>query len=152
VLAAIKRFFDTQIGAQVATLSSGDHALHLASAALLVEVTRADHEIKGEEREAVSRSLEQLFGLSRAEVTALLDLAEREVEQSADLYQFTSLVHQSFTLEQKIMVVELLWRVVFADGVTDKYEEATVRKIAELLYVPHPDFIAAKHRARQQSE
>lgn len=150
MLAAIKRFFDTQIAAQVAKPGDADHALHLASAALLVEVTRADHEIKGEEREAVSRAMESLFGLSRSEVTALLDLAEREVDQSADLYQFTSLVHQSFTLEQKIKVVELLWRVVFADGMVDKYEEATVRKIADLLYVPHPDFIAAKHRARQQ--
>lgn len=150
MLAAIKRFFDTQIAAQVSTAGGGDHALHLASAALLVEVTRADHEIKGEEREAVSRAMGSLFGLSHSEVTALLDLAEREVDQSADLYQFTSLVHQSFTLEQKIKVVELLWRVVFADGMVDKYEEATVRKIADLLYVPHPDFIAAKHRARQQ--
>lgn len=150
MLAAIKRFFDSQIAAQITDTGSADHALHLASAALLLEVTRADHEIKGEERDSVSRAMEQLFGLSRTEVTALLDLAEREIEQSADLFQFTSLVHQSFTLEQKIKVVELLWRVVFADGVTDKYEEATVRKIADLLYVSHPDFIAAKHRAQEQ--
>lgn len=152
MLAAIKRFFDSQIAAQITDTGNADHALHLAGAALLMEVTRADHEVKGAERETVSRAMEQLFGLSHAEVTALMDLAEREVEQSADLFQFTSLVHQSFTLEQKIKVVELLWRVVFADGVTDKYEEATVRKIAELLYVPHPDFIAAKHRARQNLE
>lgn len=148
MLRAIKHFFDAQIGSQLAAKADPDHALRLASAALLVEVTRADHEIHGAERESVMTSLERLFGLPREEVATLLDLAEKEIEQTADLYQFTSLVHQSFTLPQKIQVVELLWRVVFADGVMDKYEEATVRKIAELLYIPHADFIAAKHRAR----
>jgi uncharacterized tellurite resistance protein B-like protein len=148
MLASIKRFFDSHIKAAVDKVDGGDHGLRLATAALLIEVTRADHVVKGGEREAVMASLRQLYGLSAEELSTLFALAEQEVEQASSLYQFTSLVHNAFSLPQKIEIIELLWRVVYADGVMDKYEEATVRQVAELLYVPHNDFIAAKHRAR----
>ena len=75
-----------------------------------------------------------------------MDLAADELDHAACMHEFTQLINQSFSAKQKIKVVEMLWRVAYADGKLDKYEEHFVRKIARLLYVRHTDFIKAKHR------
>ena len=73
--------------------------------------------------------------------------AEREIDRSHDLYQFTSQVNRSFSDAEKLRVVEQLWRVAKADAVVHKYEEHLIRRISDLLHVPHAGFIAAKLRA-----
>ncbi|HDH50110.1 MAG TPA: TerB family tellurite resistance protein, partial [Nitrospirae bacterium] len=80
----------------------------------------------------------------------LLTLAEQEVKRATDYYEFTSLINRGFTYEQKVKVVEHLWEVAFADDTLDKYEEHMVRRIADLIYVSHKDFIEAKLRARSK--
>ena len=88
------------------------------------------------------------FGLSEEETRKLVQLAELEADRATSYYEFTSLINNTFTLDKKIKVVEMMWCVAFADNEMEKYEEHFVRKIAELLYVPHQDFIAAKLRAQ----
>ncbi|MDX1811364.1 MAG: TerB family tellurite resistance protein, partial [Gammaproteobacteria bacterium] len=61
-------------------------------------------------------------------------------------YEFTSLINNGFSPEEKVKIIELMWQVAYSDKELEKYEEALVRKIADLLYVPHTAFIAAKHR------
>jgi uncharacterized tellurite resistance protein B-like protein len=73
--------------------------------------------------------------------------AEREIERSHDLYQFTSQVNRSYSDADKLQLLEQLWRVAMTDDVVHKYEEHLIRRIADLLYVPHSGFIAAKLRA-----
>ena len=148
MIKAISQFFNGQIRepAMKGRGPESDHALQLATAALLIEITRADFHVEDSERVAVDEAIIDLFGLSEAEARELARLAELEVKESASLFEFTSLVDRHFSQEQKIQVVEMLWRVVFADGSKDKYEEYTVRKIADLLHVSHRDFIKARHR------
>jgi uncharacterized tellurite resistance protein B-like protein len=149
MLGEIRKFFDSFIQPDAATDEhDAEHRLRLATAALLIEVTRADHVIGDEELETVKHALVTLFDLSGDETAALVELAEKEARESSSHYEFTSLIKNSFDAETKTTIVEMLWRVVFADNHMDKYEEAMVRKIADLLYVSHRDFIAAKHRAR----
>jgi len=146
---AIKDFFEKNISPNnIIDEGDFDRRLKLATAALLVEVMRADHDVKQEEREVVIKAIQAKFDLNKTETADLVALAEREAENSVSYYEFTSLINKGFNAEQKIKVVELLWQVVFADNVMDKYEEATVRKISDLLYVPHKDFIATRHRVQ----
>lgn len=148
MLKAIKAFVESQIMTQVQKDSvSAEHALRLATAALLVEMSRQDDTIHEAEREAITKALKTKFDLSAEEVSELYTLAEAEVKEAIDYYQFTSLLKEHFTPAQKEKVVELLWQVAAADGHIDKYEEHMVRRIAELLYLTQTEYIRAKHRA-----
>ncbi|WJW75830.1 TerB family tellurite resistance protein [Thiohalobacter sp. IOR34] len=128
---------------------AGGHALRLATAALLMEVLHADFEEQPVERETVARLLRQHFGLSTAEAEELLRLGEQEAREASSLFQFTALIDKTFSVEQKTAVVELMWRVAFADRRLDKHEEYLVRKVADLLHVPHRAFLQAKLRVQE---
>lgn len=143
MLDAIRKFFTAEVESQV---DEGD-AIRRATAILYAEMMRQDEEVSGAERKAAARALESKFGMSHEEARELLSLAEAEGREATDYYQFTSLINDRFTLPQKRKVIEQLWQVAAADGVIDPYEEHMVRKVADLLYLSHTDFIAAKHRA-----
>lgn len=150
MLQAIRKFFETHI----ATDTSGpdpqhaEHAYQLATAALLVEMSRADYDVKQEELLTVTAAIQKAFSLTSAETDELMRLAELEAQNATSLYQFTSLINAHFAQEQKQHVVELLWQVAFSDGELDKYEEYLVRKIADLIHVSHAQFIQAKHKVQ----
>ena len=126
-----------------------DDALKLAVAALLVEVVQADFETSIVEREQVLGSLALLLELDADARAALLELASREIDQAHDLHQFTSRVNEGFTPERKLLLLEQLWRVARADQRVHKYEEHLIRRIADLLHVPHTAFITAKLRSER---
>jgi len=142
---AIRAWFDRNVPA-----ASGDDKLPLAACALLVEVMRIDGEVDEAERRAVLDAMAATFDLPAERVETLLDLAEQEVAEAVDQYQFTRLINERFDTEEKARLVEMLWRVAFADGRLDKHEEYVVRKLSELLHLPHRVFIQAKLRARGQ--
>lgn len=122
-------------------------ALSLAVAVLLVEVLRADYEVDAAERRQVLDSIQGLLGLSRGDCDELLQRAEARTDQSHDLYQFTSEINRSYSAGDKQRLIEQLWRVANADGVVHKYEEHLIRRVADLLHVPHRDYIVAKLKA-----
>jgi uncharacterized tellurite resistance protein B-like protein len=146
VLDAIRRFFDQQLAAP---RDGGDerHRLALATAALLVEVMRLDG-VADDERAAVLRAVTAKFGLADDEAAELVTLAEAEVREAVGFYQFTSLINRHFDVAQKERVVELMWRVAWADDAVSAHELHVIRKIADLLHLPHASYVAAKQRAR----
>ena len=121
--------------------------LRLAAAALLVEVMRADHRFAAAERETITRLLRLRFGLDARRAQELLALADTEAEEATSYYAFTRLINEGFTPEEKAQLIEMMWRVAYADGEVEKYEEHVIRKVAQLLHVPHTAFVAARHRA-----
>ena len=147
MISAIKQFFNDRMrpGADVAPAGSA-HALNLATAALLIEVMRADFDVVEQERQAVYTLLQGQLQLSAAEVDELFVLAEQEVSDSVSLFQFTSLIDQGLPYDQKVQILDMLWQVVYADRVMDKHEEHLLRKIADLLHISHRDYIQSKHR------
>lgn len=147
MIGAIKQFFDKRIGVG-ADGADIDRRLQVATAAMLIEMTRADFDVSQEELDTVVGALRTTFGLSAGETNELIRLADEETKQATDYFQFTSLINKRFMPEEKIKVIELMWQVAYADGRMDKYEDHLVRKIAGLLHVSHKAFIAAKHRAR----
>ena len=151
MIQAIKKFFNDYLKFDADTgISKNDtqHALQLATAALLIEMTQADFEVKKEERAMVIKAVQSTFNLSKEKTEDLILLADQEVNQATSYYEFTSLINKNYSPEQKIHLVEMLWLVAFADKEMEKYEEHLVRKISDLLYVSHKDFIVAKFRAQ----
>lgn len=134
--------------AAAASAVAPEHALQLATAALLVEMMRMDGSVTADETAAVTTALQTRFGLGAEEAGALMALATGEARQATDYFQFTSLINKSFSAEQKIEVIESLWQAAFADGRLDAHEQHFMSKISDLLYVPHSAYIAAKQRAR----
>ena len=147
MLRAIREFFEQHIG-QAAAPAQEAHRLQLATAALLVEVVRSDGGIAPAEREALLAAIGARFALAPEEAATLIDLAEQETRLANDTFQFTSLINRSFSPSQKLSLVELMWQVAYADATLGAHEQHVLRKLAELLHVPHGDYIAAKMRAR----
>ena len=148
MLQRIKNFFDEHlVPGPVARDDDPEHVLRLAVSALLLEMTHMDGEVWPEQREAVEEAVLKCFGLTESEAEELLEMAEAERSESTDYFQFTSLINRTYTAEQKVRLVEVLWRVAYANETLHKYEEHLVRKVADLMYVPHAAFIAAKLRA-----
>jgi uncharacterized tellurite resistance protein B-like protein len=150
MLKAIKQFFHQNIMVAEDSRQDSTHALQLATTALLFEMMRMDDELHDKEHAVIRRAIQAKFELSDDETEQLLELAQAEAEEATDYHQFTRLINNDFSMEQKVKVIEYLWLIAYADGNLDKYEEHLVRKIAELLYVPHQAFIAAKHKAAIQ--
>jgi len=150
MITSIREFFNQFIepGTQQSEVGR-EHALQIATAALLLEMMRMDNQITDEERVAIAATLRQQFGLDSAQLDTLIALAEQEAHQASGYYQFTSLINKTCDAEQKIRIVENLWQVALADGHLDAHELHLMRKIANLLYVSHGDYIAAKQRARK---
>ena len=127
--------------------SERGRALELAACALLLEVTRADADYHPDEEAAVMAAVRSAYGLSDAEVQTIVDSAAESITSAVSLNEFTGVVNERLDLAEKCALIEAMWRVAYADGRIDKYEDYTVRKIAELLHVPHAQFIRAKLRA-----
>jgi uncharacterized tellurite resistance protein B-like protein len=149
MLKQIQDFFRQHLISTVGNDADREQALRLAVAALLIEVTHLDHEVTPEEKAAVDLAVRRHMGLSGETVAELLQYAERERADSTDYYQFTLLINREYDAARKVELIELMWRIAYADDALHRYEEHLIRKIAELLYVPHRAFVAAKHRARQ---
>lgn len=151
MLEAIKSFFEQNISLDVSH-SSNEEKLRLATAALLIEMMHQDEEVHADEIITIKQSLTSRFNLSEKESHELFELAHAEAKDSTDYYQFTSLINQHYSRDEKIQVIEHLWEVAYSDRHLDTYEEHMVRRISELLYVPHSDFIQAKHRVMKRNK
>ena len=149
MLNKVKTFFNQHFSAET-ELKNNQHELRLAAATLCVEVMRADYEVDAEEAKVILSSLQKSFDLTVDEAKELFDMAETAADEASSLHPFTSLINSEYTLQQKIDVIEMLWRVVFSDGNKDKYEEHVVRQVAKLLYIPHKDFVQAWHRVEPE--
>ena len=150
MIKSIERFYNKRIKSSggVTSVEATDQALMLATAALLIEISRADSVITPEETETITNAVRKTFSLTEKETEELIEMAEVQVKEAVSFYQFTHLINKGFSYEKKLHLIDLLWQVVFADSEMEKHEEYFVRKIADLLHVSHRDLISAKHRAR----
>ncbi len=124
-----------------------EHALRVATAVLLVEVTRADFIVQPSERARLRKLLEQQFSLSSAELDALMAEAEVDADRLVSTQHITRLLNEHYDHAMKLRVIEMMWQLVYADGDKDHYEEHLIRQVADLLYVSHSEFIQARHKA-----
>ncbi len=142
----LRIFFEQQISS-FAEEPETRHSLELASAALLMEISRAHDDVSVVERDAIGAAVKEVFHLSDDEIADLVSTAENVVDSAVSLFDFTTVVNDSFNREQKIELLGMLWAVAYADEQLDHYEEYYVRKIADLLHISHRDYIRTKHLA-----
>lgn len=148
MIKTIHEFFYARIVTEETTPASLEHTLKLATAALLIEVSRADFEVAAEEKDTIEQALRDSFGITEEETRDLIALAEQQVREAISLYEFTRLVDEGFTPEQKKHIVGLLWQVAFSDDRLEEREEYLIRKVAKLLHVRHDEFIEEKLKAK----
>lgn len=122
-------------------------AIDLATAVLMVEVSRADFQQDIAELQAIRELLLGHLDLCEEEIDSLLQNAQVEADQLVSIQHITRLLNERMDQGQKRKVIELMWQVVYADGEKHHYEEHLMRQVAELLYVSHEDFIRARHLA-----
>lgn len=116
----------------------------IAACVLLLEAAHADFELREEEIDHVIDTLRAQFGLSPEYAEELVELAQKEREQAIDLWQFTTAVNDHFSRDEKLQVMEAVWRVIHSDGVLEKHEDHYARRLATLLRLDHKDLIEAK--------
>ena len=149
MLNKISAFFERHLqpaGGSSASLSHEQK--HLAVAALLIEVAVADHVFNEHEFASLQQLLKQKFLLTDVQLQELYELAKEESDEATSLHQFTQLVHQHCDNKEKFELIVSMWELAFADQHLDKYEEYTIRKVADLIYVSHSEFIRAKKIAK----
>ena len=143
----LKKLKDLLGSESTATGEVEDRALELACAALMFEVARADFSVETTEQDAVTSLLTAQFNLSADEGFTITEAAIEQADAATCLFEFTRTLNELASAEQKRNLLAMMWRVAMADNALSRYEEHVIRKVADLLYVPHGDFIAAKQSA-----
>jgi uncharacterized tellurite resistance protein B-like protein len=124
-----------------------EDAIRSATAVLMVDVARADYVFEDSEFDSVLRLVQTHFKLSAEEAAALVNAADEEAERLTSLHEFTQLLHSNLDEREKARIVFLLWKIAYADGRLDKYEDALVLKISDLLHVSRGAVMRLKHEA-----
>ena len=120
------------------------HDVRLATCALFLEMANIDGEFSKEEQESVTSMLKEKFQLSDEYTTELMKISQKELDGSIDLWQFTNLVNENYSRDEKINIVEMIWKIVYADGKLDKHEDYLVHKLGKLLRLSHKELINTK--------
>lgn len=141
----IKSFFSKNVLEPETELTSPDQ---LATAALLIEVMVIDGDLDDQEMQAIAGTLSNMLHLSKEQIDQLIELSKEEVAEATSLYQFTKEINEHFDIEKKLSLMTAMWRVAFADGHLDKYEENIIRRVADLLHIRHSEYIRCKANAR----
>jgi uncharacterized tellurite resistance protein B-like protein len=147
MLTTLRDFFEKTIGSEQDERRD-EHTIAVAAAVLLVETARAGGEVTESERAAALQAVRTKFGLGSDAAQRVIGAAEAEARDATGLFPFTSLINKEFSAEQKERLIEMIWRVAYADDELDAHELHLVRKIANLLHIPHSAYIAAKMRAK----
>lgn len=134
---------------QVATGTTEDEA-HIALCVLMIEAAHIDGECSDEEMAHVIETLVEKCGVPKQEIDELIELAYKRRKDTIDLFTFTRYLNQHYSKEEKLEVMESVWRVIHIDGRLEGHEDHFAHKLANLLRLTHKELIDAKIRAREQ--
>ncbi len=148
----IKKLLDQVAGAISATQTredgeSREEAIRMATAVLMIDVARADHIFDETEFDSVLGLIVSHFSISPEAAVEIFNEANEEAEDLTSLHEFTQLLHSNLDESEKARIVALLWRIAYADGRLDKYEDSLVLKISDLLHVSRGRVMRLKHDA-----
>ena len=134
MLDSIKKFFSSSMS-PVEEYDDGESKtdIRLAACALLLELAHADEEFTEDEEQHLVSAVRRQYGLEEEEADQLLELADKARASAVDLWQFTKLIKQNYSLGQKMVLVEVMWGLVYADGQLSSHEESLIRRVCHLL-------------------
>ena len=125
-----------------------DEAIRMATAVLMIDVARADHVFDESEFDSVLDLVQSHFALPAEQAAELVIAANDKAEDLVSAYDFTKVLHEHLDHGEKARVVGLLWKIAYADGRLDKYEDSLVLKISDLLHVSRGLVMRLKHDAQ----
>jgi uncharacterized tellurite resistance protein B-like protein len=153
MLDVVKRFFSKVTEDDSKTIDEErNHDTRVATCALFVEMARIDETFTQAEMETILSILKEKYGLSREHADALVAKADKALDESVDLWQFARLINENYSNEEKIEIIETLWKIVYVDGKMDKYEHYLMNKLATLLRLSHEQLIDAKLKVLDSSK
>ena len=132
-------------------LEIDEHGSIKACIALLLETSMADNLLDESEIKTLKTTLINDFKLEETEIDELIEISKKNVDDSTSLYDFTRDINDNFEAEERIKLIESMWKIAYADGNIDKFEEHIIRKVSNLIYVSHSDFIKAKISAKEKT-
>ena len=146
----VKKFFQKGAASDKTKIKEEDNTerIQVATCALLLEVANSDDEFSDIERDSIIQTLKRDFKLSDEYAEELVALSDKKRKESIDLWQFTHLINEHYSLEDKIKIIEMVWKVIYADGKLDKYEDHLAHKLSSLLRLNHKQLIDAKLKVR----
>jgi len=151
VLSRLQKFFEERVSpddkGQGAETSDAQR-LRVATCALLLEAAHADDDFSEDERATIAKLVGERFSLDATEAKELLAIAEAEREAASDTYGFTRLINETFNGARKLAVLELLWRVVYSDGLLEAHEDALMHRCGRMLGVRHDELMALKLKVK----
>jgi len=145
---SVSKFFRDKV-TSVPDADEDARRLRVATCALLLEAAHADSEFSDEEKSAIQGMLSKRFNLDDQETADLIAVAEQEREQSDNLFEFARLISEQFPRERKLAIIQLLWQVVYQDGILEAHEDALMHKVGTLLGVRHEELIALKIQVKR---
>lgn len=128
------------------------HDIRIATCALLLEMANIDGEFSEEEQKNLISMLKKNFQLSDEYTAELIKSSQKELQGSIDLWQFTNLINQNYSRDEKIHIVEMIWEIVYADGKLDKHEDYLIHKLGKLLRLSHKELINTKVKILRMKE
>jgi len=145
MLNIVNRFFSkTAAGGSYDANQKTNHDVSVATCALFLEMARIDEEFTKSEMDMILSIMKEKYGLSQEHADALVAEADKELEQSVDLWKFARLINENYSIDEKIEIIETLWQMVYVDGKMDQYEHYLMNKLKNLLRLSHDQLIAAK--------
>jgi uncharacterized tellurite resistance protein B-like protein len=120
-------------------------SVEMACTVLLCEVMKADGHLDEAEQSLLTEMISQQFSLSEKEVRELIQQAIELSEHAIDFHQFTSKINSHYSPQEKGEIVTLLWKLAMADGKIASIEEHIIRRVSDLLYLSHSQYIHAKN-------
>jgi uncharacterized tellurite resistance protein B-like protein len=130
--------------------ATAEQEIYVATLALFLEIAHIDGEFSPEERKRLSEIFTTEYGLNPVYLEQLTELAEQELKNSHDLWRFTNLLNHNLSQLEKIRMVELIWKIIYADGILDQHEDYLIHKFARLLNLTHSELINAKLKILHQ--
>ncbi len=124
----------------------------VAATALFFHVIDADGVVEASERDKIAQLVQKSYSLDERQLAELLDVGEQAEDESIDFYAFTSVLKRSLDAEQRVQFIELLWELVYADGVKHELEESVVGRVAELLGVSDRDRVIMRQQAEKKTD
>jgi uncharacterized tellurite resistance protein B-like protein len=152
MLDSLKRFFNKDV-AEGSKKDPGrsEHDIRVATCALFVEMARIDNQFTQDEVNTIISILKDRYGVSQEQADALMEEADKELEKSVDLWQFARLINENYAVDEKVVIIETLWQMVYRDGKMDRYEHYLMNKLKNLLRLSHDQLINAKLKVLHSS-
>ncbi|RPI62113.1 MAG: TerB family tellurite resistance protein [Ignavibacteriales bacterium] len=149
-----KIFADNQTSINQSPVNSSSESknqkIEIAACALFIEIAKADGEFTDEERKFIISEMKSTFNLDDDYVNDLILLAEQRVKESVSLYEFTGVINTTFTFEEKIELIESLWKLIYKDEKLNQYEDHLIKRIAATINIEHKQIINAKLWVKEQ--